>query len=101
MTMVLTPPDPEQALQSFLESLQADDRAKGTIRCYKSATLGFLSWYRQEEHRPLTLDALTPISLVGYRNFLQCSQRRATSTVNGQMSGHLIERDKTYAKVEI
>lgn len=86
MTTALTPPDPEQALQGFLDDLHADDRAKGTIRRYRSAVEGFLSWYCQEEHRPLTLTALTPIALVGYRNFLQRTQRRATSTVNGQMS---------------
>lgn len=29
---------------------------------------------------------LTPIALVGYRNYLQQAQRWATSTVNGQIS---------------
>lgn len=84
--MALPPPDPEQTLQSWVEDLRADDRARGTIRRYRSAILGFLAWYQAVEHRPLILAALTPIALVGYRNFLQRTERRATSTVNGQMS---------------
>lgn len=86
MTAVLTPPDPEQVLPSWLEDLRAGDCARGTIRRYRSAILGFLAWYQAVEHRPLTLASLTPIALVGYRNFLQRTERRATSTVNGQMS---------------
>ncbi len=82
----ISSPDPELALQRWLEDLQANDRAKGTIRRYKSAVEGFLVWYSQEEHRSLTFAALTPIALVGYRNYVQRTQRRATSTVNGQIS---------------
>ncbi|TMD64233.1 MAG: integrase, partial [Chloroflexi bacterium] len=80
------PPSPELVLQRWLEELQANDRVRGTIRRYKSAVEGFLVWYSREEHRPLTFAALTPIALVGYRNYVQRTQRRATSTVNGQMS---------------
>lgn len=47
---------------------------------------GFLSWYLREEQRPLTFATLTPITLVGYRNELQRTQGRATSTVNGHLS---------------
>ncbi len=36
--------------------------------------------------RPLTFATLTPIALVGYRNELQRTQGRATSTVNGHLS---------------
>ena len=39
-----------------------------------------------EEQRPLTFSTLTPIALVGYRNYVQRTQHRATSTVNGQIS---------------
>jgi site-specific recombinase XerD len=85
-TTAIISPDPELALQCWLEDLQANDRAKGTIRRYKSAVQGFLVWYSQEEHRSLTFAALTPIALVGYRNYVQRTQRRATSTVNGQVS---------------
>src|SRR6266567_4603472 len=82
----ISSPDPELALQRWLEELQASDRARGTIRRYKSAVEGFLVWYSREEHRSLTLAALTPIALAGYRNYVQRTQRRATSTVNGQVS---------------
>jgi site-specific recombinase XerD len=76
----------EQFLDEWLKVLQANDRSPGTIRRYKSALLSFLSWYEQEEQRPLTLASLIPITLIGYRNFLQRAQARATSTVNGHIS---------------
>src|SRR6266704_7141771 len=79
-------PTPDELLQHWLSDLQANDHAPGTVRRYKSAIEGFLSWYEQQEHRPLRLDLLTPITLVGYRNFLQRTQVRATSTVNGHVS---------------
>jgi site-specific recombinase XerD len=85
-TTVSTPLSPEEVLPRWLEELQANDRAKGTIRRYKSATEGFLAWYSREEQRPLTFATLTPIALVGYRNYVQRTQQRATSTVNGQIS---------------
>ncbi len=47
---------------------------------------GFLAWYAREEQRPLTFATLTPIALVGYRNEVQRTQGRATSTVNGHLS---------------
>src|SRR6266704_5567167 len=83
---VFPPPSPEEILPLWLDELQASDRARGTIRRYKSAVEGFLAWYACEEQRPLTFAALTPIALVGYRNYVQRTQRRATSTVNGQVS---------------
>jgi len=85
-TTAIIPPSPEEALPRWLEELKANDRARGTIRRYKSAVEGFLIWYSREEHRSLTFAALTPIALVGYRNYVQRTQRRATSTVNGQVS---------------
>src|SRR5947209_1982678 len=87
MTATTIPsPSPENVLPCWLEELQANDRARGTIRRYKSAVEGFLAWYERCEQRPLTFSALTPIALVGYRNYVQRTQRRATSTVNGQVS---------------
>ncbi len=77
---------PEELLKYWLSALQANDHASGTIHRYKSAIESFLSWYEQQEHRPLKLDLLTPIALAGYRNFLQRSLARAASTVNGHMS---------------
>src|SRR5260370_20910770 len=85
-TTALPLPSPEEVLPLWLDELQAGDRAKGTIRRYKSAVEGFLAWYIREEQRPLTFAALTPIALVGYRNEVQRTQGRATSTVNGHLS---------------
>src|SRR5712691_10123431 len=77
---------PGELLSDWLEDLQGRDLAPGTIRRYRSAILSFLSWYEYEEQRPLKVELLTPITLVGYRNFLQRTQGRATSTVNGHVS---------------
>src|SRR5947199_2650629 len=62
---VMAIPAPEELVNKWLESLEADDHARGTIRRYKSAALSFLSWYEQKEYRPLTLERLSPITLVG------------------------------------
>jgi site-specific recombinase XerD len=83
---VIAIPAPEELVNQWLKSLEADDHARGTIRRYKSAAQSFLSWYEQKEYRPLALERLSPITLVGYRNFLQRIQARATSTVNGHLS---------------
>jgi len=85
-TTTIPSPSPEEVLPCWLNELQTNDRARGTIRRYKSAVEGFLAWYSREEQRPLTFSALTPIALVGYRNYVQRTQLRATSTVNGQIS---------------
>jgi site-specific recombinase XerD len=77
---------PQEVLPHWLEELQANDRASGTIRRYKSAVEGFFAWYSHEEQPPLTFSMLTPIALVGYRNYVQRTHHRATSTVNGQIS---------------
>ncbi len=84
--IVLAGNSPNELLNVWLQELQTNDRAKGTIRRYKSAIEGFFAWYSREEHRPLTVQLLTPITLVGYRNFLQRTQARETSTVNGHVS---------------
>src|SRR5258708_23619760 len=60
------------------QALGLADDTPGTIQRYKSAIESFLCWYSQEEHRPLTIELLTPITLVSYRNFLQRTQGRAT-----------------------
>ena len=77
VTTALTSPSPEEVLPLWLDELQASDRAKGTIRRYKSAVEGFLAWYERCEQRSLTFATLTPIALVGYRNELQRTQGRA------------------------
>ena len=85
-TTAIPSSSPEEVLPCWLEKLQASDRARGTIRRYKSAVEGFLTWYSREQQRPLTLSTLTPITLIIYRNYVQRTQHRATSTVNGQVS---------------
>lgn len=85
-TTVIPSASPREVLPRWLEELQASDRARGTIRRYKSAVEGFFAWYERCEQRPLTFPTLTPIALVGYRNYVQRTQQRATSTVNGQIS---------------
>jgi len=80
-TTALTSPSPQEVLPLWLDELQASDRAKGTIRRYKSAVEGFLSWYERCEQRPLTFATLTPIALVGYRNEVQRAPERLTGLV--------------------
>jgi integrase/recombinase XerC len=43
-------------------------------------------WYHETEQRPLQLEVLTSMTLVGYRIFLQQHRRLSTSTVNGHLS---------------
>jgi site-specific recombinase XerD len=73
-------------LEMWLADLRANDHAPGTVRRYRSAIRSFFAWYSQEEQRSFTLECLSPITLIGYRNFLQRIQRRTTSTVNGHIS---------------
>ena len=73
-------------LELWLADLRANDLTPGTVRRYKSAIESFLAWYEQEEQRSFALELLSPITLIGYRNILQCTQQRATSTVNGHIS---------------
>jgi cytochrome c biogenesis protein ResB len=79
-------PTPEAVFSLWIDELHAADRASGTIRRYKSAIESFLRWYREAEQRPLQLAVLTPMTLVGYRLFLQQHRRLSTSTVNGHLS---------------
>ncbi len=67
------------------KELQANDRASGTIRRYKSAVEGFLAWYSREEQRPLTFfnaDCYRPARLPQL-----CATHTTSgySTVNGQI----------------
>lgn len=79
-TAALTAPRlAEDLLAPWLQDLTVD-RAPATARRYASAMRRFLRWYLAQEQRPLQIDHLTPIVLVGYRNALQ--QTEATSTVN-------------------
>jgi site-specific recombinase XerD len=82
----MSAPPPEVLLEQWLLDLASDDRAPGTVRRYKSAITSFLAWYAEVEQRSLVLEHLSAIVLVGYRNFLQQTQGRSTSTVNGHVS---------------
>ncbi len=82
----MAPQATDAVLELWLAELRANDLAPGTVRRYRSAIQSFLAWYDKEEQRPLTLEQLSPIILIGYRNFLQRIEKRATSTVNGHIS---------------
>jgi site-specific recombinase XerD len=77
---------PQELLEEWNYSLREKDRSAGTIKKYTQAVTHFLTWYEQEEHAPLTVEALTPIALIGYRNELQHTQRKSTSTINLRIS---------------
>lgn len=74
---------PLHLLECWLLDLQAD-RAEGTVKRYRGATLRFLSWYQHQEQQALVLADLTPITLVSYRTDLQ--RAHAPSTVNTHVS---------------
>ncbi len=73
-------------LEQWSQYLREHDHSSGTVKKYTQAVSRFLAWYEHEEQAPLTLPALTPIALIGYRNALQHEQHRSTSTVNLQVS---------------
>ena len=78
-----------QQLEEWKRYLQEQDRSPGTVEKYVEAVLRFLAWYEQEEQQegaPLQLEALTPIALIGYRNYLQHEQQKSVSTINLRIS---------------
>ena len=77
---------PRELLEVWRNFLQDHDRSVGTVKKYTQAVTHFLDWYEQEEQAPLSLEALTPIALIGYRNELQHEQHKSTSTINLRMS---------------
>jgi integrase/recombinase XerC len=77
---------PQELLEVWHRHLQEKDRSAGTVKKYTQAVVQFLAWYEQEEHAPLTLGALTPIALIGYRNELQHAQHKSISTINLRIS---------------
>jgi site-specific recombinase XerD len=66
--------------------LQEQDRSPGTIKKYLQAVSYFFRWYEQEEHAFLTLETLTPIAFIGYRNELQHELHLSVSTINLRIS---------------
>ena len=77
---------PQQSLELWRQDLQGKDRSAGTIKKYTQAVEHFCAWYEQVEQAPLSLSALTPIALIGYRNELQHEQHKSLSTINLHMS---------------
>jgi site-specific recombinase XerD len=80
------PLSPVVLVEAWIRQLANDDRSANTVRSYRSAIQHFLAWYLLEEQQPLTLDNLTPITLIGFRNHLQHHQTKATSTVNTRVA---------------
>jgi integrase/recombinase XerC len=77
---------PQELLDRWQHHLQEHDRSAGTVKKYTQAVVRFLAWYEREEQAPLQLAALTPITLIGYRNHLQLEQHKSISTINLQVS---------------
>jgi site-specific recombinase XerD len=55
------------------------------VKKYIQAVTHFLAWWEEQEQQPLTLAALTPITLQQYRQGLQ-QQQKATQTINLQVN---------------
>jgi site-specific recombinase XerD len=77
--------NPNDLVHPWLADL-AIDRSEHTVRLYRIAIEQFLGWYTQAEQRPLTVEDLTPIALVGYRNDLQHHQLKAPNTINAHVA---------------
>src|SRR6266566_3525821 len=98
---------PPELLKVWQRNLQEKDRSAGTVTKYTQAVTHFLAWYEQQEHTPLSLEALTPIALIGYRNELQHEQHKSISTINLRINALLrqaqVSRDKerNYAVVQV
>ncbi len=75
-----------EQLEEWRRSLQEQDRSPGTVKKYVEAVAHFLGWYDQGEGKPLQMEALTPIALIGYRNYLQHEQQKSVSTINLRLS---------------
>jgi site-specific recombinase XerD len=65
----------------YQQALLEADYATPTIKKYRHVVKHFLAWYEEENQRALTAEALTPITLIAYRNRLQ-KDHAATKTVN-------------------
>src|SRR5260370_32048412 len=72
----------QELIEDWKYSLQEHDRSPGTVKKYTQAVRHFLVWSEQQEHTPLTVESLTPIAFIGYRNDLQHELHKSTSTIN-------------------
>lgn len=77
---------PEVLVSQWKHYLQEQDHSPGTVKKYTQALAHFLTWYEQEEQKPLRLAHLTPIALIGYRNELQHAQHKSINTINLRIS---------------
>lgn len=68
----------------WLHKLAEADQSPKTVARYRGVIFQLLSWYKQEERRPMGVKDLTPITLVSYRSHLQ--KEHAPSTVNVHLS---------------
>ncbi len=76
----------QELLDLWRQDLLERDRSTGTVRKYTQAVAHFLAWYEREEQELLSLESMTPIALIGYRNELQHAQHKSTSTINLHVS---------------
>jgi site-specific recombinase XerD len=76
----------QDLLERWSQYLQDHDHSVGTVKKYTQAIAHFLVWYEREEQALLQLAALTPITLIGYRNELQHAQHKSVSTINLRIS---------------
>jgi site-specific recombinase XerD len=75
-----------ELLEEWRAFLQEHDRSAGTVKKYTQAVTHFLDWYEQEEHAPLSIEGITPIAFIGYRNELQHEQHKSSNTINLRIS---------------
>jgi integrase len=75
-----------ELLDLWIRNLVANDRSPHTVRLYAIAARQFLRWSGDQEGRALSVDDLTPIALLGYRNELQHRRARAPRTVNAHVA---------------
>jgi site-specific recombinase XerD len=74
----------DELLGAWLKSLEDADSSPKTVARYGGVVRHFLTWYENEERRPLVMAELTPIDLVSFRSFLQ--KKWSTATVNVHVS---------------
>jgi len=74
-------------VEEWMQAMLENDRSANTIRLYKKVVISFILWYQDQEHRAISLDDLTPIALIGYRNEMQHHQNKATRTINAHVAG--------------
>jgi len=90
---------PQELVDRWQHHLQEYDRSVGTVKKYTQAVVRFLAWYEREEQAPLQLLALTPIALIGYRNYLQHDQHKSMSRESRYSSYLLCRKNATVGRI--